>query len=89
MVKATVLPPPNHARTHDWAKYVDAALAQPGQPVLALKQGRLSQAKSLRQRSGPPFVTPQGRIVINTRNREMVDGVERVDIYLTWVRWGK
>lgn len=64
-----------------------AALARlSGQPVLAAEHVRNTRIKSVRQYTRPPFVTDEGRIVIEMRNSSIdeKDGERYGDVYFTW-----
>lgn len=56
-----------------------------GLPVLAAKHLKNTRIKSVRQYTRPPFVTEQGRIIIEMRNsRVEKDGQRYGDVYLRW-----
>ena len=55
-----------------------------GAPVLAAEHVRDSRVKSVRQYTRPPFVTDEGKIIIEMRNSKVEDGVRYGDVYFRW-----
>lgn len=56
-----------------------------GQPVLCAKDLKNTRIKSVRQYRRPPFVTDEGRIIVEMRNsRVKRDGQRYGDVYLRW-----
>jgi hypothetical protein len=56
-----------------------------GQPVLAASGVKDSRVKSLRQYTRAPFVTDEGRIIIEVRNSSVhEDGYRYGDVYFRW-----
>lgn len=80
------VPPVSRAKsTFDWD--TPAQLARmTGQPVLAAEHVRISRIKSVRQYNRPPFLTSEGRIVVEMRNSSVddADGERYGDVYFTW-----
>lgn len=68
----------------NWDEYVDIAkLAK--SPVLAGRNIRETQVKSMRQYTRHPFVQEDGHVSIALRNSEVKDGVRTGDVYFEWV----
>lgn len=80
------VPPVSRARsTIDWDS--PALLAKmTGQPVLAATDIRNTRVKAVRQYTRAPFITPEGRIVVELRNSHINpdDGERYGDVYFTW-----
>lgn len=77
--------PPARARPGiDWDSMAKLAKMS-GQPVLAAKHVRNSLVKSVRQYTRPPFITDEGRIIVELRNsKREPDGERWGDVYLRW-----
>lgn len=76
--------PPARQRDIDWDSMATLA-KMTGKPVLAATHLRNSRVKSVRQYTRPPFVTDEGRIVVELRNsRREADGERWGDVYLRW-----
>jgi hypothetical protein len=85
VVVDSVPPPKRASKNNKWDDYALVARLVK-KPVLAGKRIRNSTVKSLRQYSRPPFVTPEGRTMINLRNSAIeADGERYGDVYMTWV----
>lgn len=79
------LPAPRRVSKYkiNWDDYAETARLL-GQPVLAGRHIKESQAKAIRLYNRPPFVTPEGRIRVHLRDSQVEDGVRYGDVYLTW-----
>lgn len=77
--------PPARARGDvDWDSMARLAKMS-GQAVLAATHVRNSRVKSVRQYTRPPFVTDEGRIIVELRNsKRESDGERWGDVYLRW-----
>lgn len=60
------------------------AKARPGTAVLAAESVPESNIKALRSYRGEPFEDLTGRIVVQMRNSQEVDGIRTGDVYITW-----
>lgn len=70
----------------DWDKHALMACAT-GKSILAGKNIRDTQIKSLRLRTREPFRGPTGHIEISMRNSSInpEDGVRYGDVYFSWI----
>lgn len=55
-----------------------------GKPVLVGEHMPLSRISSIRQYKKAPFVTDEGRIIIQMRNSSVEDGKRYGDLYFEW-----
>ena len=70
---------------YDWDAMALLAKENPGKPVLAAEHVRDSRVKSVRGYRRAPFVSAEGRIIINVRNSAIEeDGVRYGDVFFTW-----
>lgn len=68
----------------NWDEFVDIAkLAK--SPVLAGKNIRETQVKSMRLYTRHPFIQDDGRVKIALRNSRIENGVRLGDVYFVWV----
>jgi hypothetical protein len=79
------LPPVSrpHKSKINWTEAAEVARLT-GSPVLAAKHVKHSLVQSVRQYSKPPFVTDEGRIIVNLRNSTVEKGVRYGDVFFTW-----
>lgn len=78
------VPPPGVRSGYDWDAM--AMLAQlTGKPVRAATDVPMSRIKSVRTYRRPPFLTDEGKIIINMRNSHVNDeGITVGDVYFSW-----
>ena len=81
------VPPPGKRPGPDWDGM--AMVAQiAGKPVLAATNVTMSRIKSVRSYRRPPFLTDEGKIIINMRNSHQdKHGTTLGDVYFTWKTW--
>lgn len=78
------VPPPGKRPGPDWDGLAMVAQAA-GKPILAATNVPMSRIKSVRSYRRPPFLTGEGKIIINMRNSHREpDGTTVGDVYLTW-----
>lgn len=83
-VVGSVPPQRKPAGAIDWDPAAHLARLS-GQPVLAAQNVRNSRIKAVRQYTREPFITPEGRIVVQMRNSHVGDdGEYYADVYFTW-----
>jgi len=83
------VPPRGRPRSkRDWDGLCRKAQDRPGIPLLAASDVPVSLATSVRERSRPPFVTDEGRLLVQVRNSEIRhdrDGKRYGDLWFTWL----
>lgn len=82
----SAVPPVSRARSK--FDYDSPALVakMTGQPVLARTKAPESNIKSVRGYKRAPFVTDEGRILVEVRNSSIhEDGKRYGDVYFTWI----
>ena len=82
----SAIPAPSRVSKYkiNWDEFVDIAkLAK--SPVLAGKNIRETQVKSMRLYTRSPFVQSDGRVKIALRNSHIENGVRVGDVYFEWI----